>query len=119
MISNRIGFIITFTWILSLLAALLPFTGWRQITNRTEGGFCQYHLNLDITYILFLHVTVCVVPITVTCAAYCQIFRVAERQATKIANTEVSKRDVIIGSHIAKTTGNSYFVVYFGDFSVL
>lgn len=87
--STRVGLIITFTWILSILAALLPFMGWRQITNRTQGGFCQYHLNLDITYILFLHVTVCVVPITVTCAAYCKIFLVAKRQATNIASTQV------------------------------
>ncbi|KXJ16179.1 D(5)-like dopamine receptor [Exaiptasia diaphana] len=79
-----------FIWTLSLGVALLPFTGWRQMTKRTEGGFCQYHLNLDITYIFFLHVTVCVIPITVTCFAYCKIFRIAKEQAMKIANAEIN-----------------------------
>ena len=87
--SRRIACVIGFIWTLSLLVAVFPFLGWREVRPRVAGGFCQYHLNLAPSYILFLHVTVCLTPLTTTCLAYCKIFQVARQQAQKIASMTV------------------------------
>ena len=84
--SSRVKRVIAFVWTLSLVVSVLPFLGWREVRPRTgPGGFCLYHLNLAKSYILFLHVTVCLTPLTITCLAYCKIFQVAKEQAQKIA----------------------------------
>lgn len=87
--SRRIACVIGFIWTLSLLVAVFPFLGWREVRPRVVGGYCQYHLNLAPSYILFLHVTVCLTPLTTTCLAYCKIFQVARLQARKIASMTV------------------------------
>lgn len=83
--ARRIAYVIAFIWILSVLVAVFPFLGWRDVRPRSQGGFCQYHLNLAPSFILFLHITVCLTPLTITCLAYCKIFQVARQQAQKIA----------------------------------
>ena len=93
--SRRIACVIGFIWTLSLLVAVFPFLGWREIRPRVVGGYCQYHLNLAPSYILFLHVTVCLIPLTTTCLAYCKIFQVARLQARKIASMTVRLTDVV------------------------
>ena len=87
--SRRIACVIGFIWTLSLLVAVFPFLGWREVRPRVSGGYCQYHLNLAPSYILFLHVTVCLTPLTTTCLAYCKVFQVARLQAQKIASMTV------------------------------
>lgn len=87
--SRRIAYVIGFIWTLSLLVAVFPFLGWREVRPRVLGGYCQYHLNLAPSYILFLHITVCLTPLTITCMAYCKIFQVARLQAQKIASMTV------------------------------
>lgn len=87
--SRRITYVIGFIWTLSLLVAVFPFLGWREVRPRVLGGYCQYHLNLARSYILFLHITVCLTPLTITCMAYCKIFQVARMQARKIASMTV------------------------------
>ena len=87
--SRRIACVIGFIWTSSLLVAVFPFLGWREVRPRVVGGYCQYHLNLAPSYILFLHVTVCLTPLTTTCLAYCKIFQVARLQAQKIASMTV------------------------------
>ena len=87
--SRRITCVIAFIWSLSLIVAVFPFLGWREVRPRVLGGYCQYHLNLAPSYILFLHVTVCLTPLTTTCLAYCKIFQVARLQAQKIASMTV------------------------------
>jgi len=88
--SRRITCVIAFIWSLSLIVAVFPFLGWREVRPRVLGGYCQYHLNLAPSYILFLHVTVCLTPLTTTCLAYCKIFQVARLQAQKIASMTIS-----------------------------
>ena len=88
---KRIRYAIIFIWSVSLLVSILPFLGWREVRPRTAGGYCQYHLNLSKSYILFLHSLVCVTPLVITCCAYCKIFQVAKRQAQKIAAMTVSE----------------------------
>ncbi|XP_068745817.1 histamine H2 receptor-like [Montipora capricornis] len=88
--TRRVACVIIFIWSLSLLVAVFPFLGWREVLPRVQGGYCQYHLNLAPTYMLFLHITVCLSPLTITCLAYCKIFRVARIQAHKIASTTVT-----------------------------
>ena len=87
--ARRIAYVIGFIWTLSLVVAVFPFLGWREARPRILGGYCQYHLNLARSYILFLHVTVCLTPLTITCLAYCKIFQVARMQAQKIASMTV------------------------------
>ena len=87
--SRRVAYVIGFIWTLSLVVAVFPFLGWREVRPRVVGGYCQYHLNLARSYILFLHITVCLTPLTITCLAYCKIFQVARLQAQKIASMTV------------------------------
>ncbi|XP_067036521.1 histamine H2 receptor-like [Acropora muricata] len=88
--TQRVFYAILFIWILSLIVAVLPFLGWRELRPRVQGGFCQYHLNLAPSYMLFLHLTVCLTPLTITCLAHYKIFRLARMQAHKIASLVVS-----------------------------
>lgn len=87
--TRRVAHVIGFIWTLSLVVAVLPFLGWREVRPRILGGYCQYHLNLARSYILFLHITVCLTPLTIICLAYCKIFQVARMQAQKIASMTV------------------------------
>jgi len=88
--TRRVAYVIGFIWTLSLVVSVFPFLGWREVRPRIQGGYCQYHLNLSRSYILFLHITVCLTPLTITCMAYCKIFQVARLQASKIASMTVS-----------------------------
>ena len=86
------AYVIGFIWTLSLVVAVFPYLGWRDVRPRIQGGYCQYHLHLAPSYILFLHVTVCLTPLAITCLAYCKIFQVARLQAHKIASMTVRCR---------------------------
>ena len=86
------AYVIGFIWTLSLVVSVFPYLGWRDVRPRIQGGYCQYHLHLAPSYILFLHVTVCLTPLTITCLAYCKIFQVARLQAHKIASMTVRCR---------------------------
>lgn len=87
--TRRVAYVIGFIWTLSLVVSVFPFLSWREVRPRIQGGYCQYHLNLSRSYILFLHITVCLTPLTITCMAYCKIFQVARLQASKIASMTV------------------------------
>lgn len=91
--TRRVAHVIGFIWTLSLVVAVLPFLGWREVRPRILGGYCQYHLNLARSYILFLHITVCLTPLTIICLAYCKIFQVARMQAQKIASMTVNRTE--------------------------
>lgn len=90
--TRRVAYVIGFIWTLSLVVSVFPYLGWRDVRPRIQGGYCQYHLHLAPSYILFLHVTVCLTPLTITCLAYCKIFQVARLQAHKIASMTVRCR---------------------------